>query len=499
MNLLDNLTLGMSVALTFQNVFFCFVGVVVGTLVGVLPGLGPAATMAMLLPLTFYLTPVSSMIMLAGIYYGAQYGGSTTAILMRLPGEASSVVTCIDGHAMALKGRAGAALAIAALGSLFAGSVATLLIAVASPALAGIALRFGAPENFALMAFGLVGAIVLAQGSLLNAVSMVVLGLMLGIVGTDVQSGQQRFTLGLPQLFDGIAFVPLAMGLFGISDILSNLDHRDRKETPIKVGSLMPTKDELRSAAMPAVRGTLVGSILGVLPGGGALLSSFASYALEKKLAKDPSRFGQGAIEGVSGPESANNAGAQTSFIPMLTLGIPSNVVMAMIVGALLIQGIVPGPMIITQQPELFWGLIASMWIGNLMLVVINLPLVGVWVTMLRIPYRLLFPSVLLFCMIGAYSLSNSTFDIKMMGLFGAVGYLFHKLNCEAAPLLLGVILGPMMEENLRRALVLSRGDYLVFIEQPISLGLLLAALALLVLVAVPSFKSRRKEVFSEA
>jgi putative tricarboxylic transport membrane protein len=497
-DILANLALGFEVALTPTNIFFCLVGVLVGTLVGVLPGLGPAATMAMLLPLTFYLSPVAGLIMLAGIYYGAQYGGSTTAILVNVPGEASSVVTCIDGHQMARRGRAGAALSIAAVGSLFAGTVATILIAVASPPLSKVAVSFGATENFSLMVLGLIGAVVLAQGSLLNALAMILLGLMLGIVGTDTHSGQQRFTLGLGPLFDGLAFVPLAMGLFGIADILSNLERRDDTGTIESIGSLFPTREEISQATMPILRGTVVGSILGVLPGGGALLSSFAAYALEKKIARDPSRFGKGAVEGVAAPEAANNAGAQTSFIPMLTLGIPSNVVMGMMIGALTIQGIVPGPQVMTQQPALFWGLIASMWVGNLMLLVINLPMIGIWVKLVQVPYRLLFPSIILFCVIGTYTLTSSTFEIVTMAAFGGLGYVFHKLGCEPAPLLLGFILGPMMEENLRRSLVLSRGDFSVFVTSPISLALLAIAAVLLVATVMPSIRRTREQAFEE-
>jgi putative tricarboxylic transport membrane protein len=496
MDLLNNLAMGFGVALSPTNVAVCFAGALIGTLIGVLPGLSPAATIAMLLPATFYLSPVAALIMLAGIYYGAQYGGSTTAILVRVPGEASSVVTCLDGHAMALNGRAGAALAIAALGSLFAGTVATLIISVASPTLSRFALQFGSAEYFSLMVFGLVGAVILAQGPALKAVAMAVLGVLLGLVGIDVGTGAARFTFGLPRLSDGIGFMPVIMGLFALADILANLQRDAVPPRAAVVGSLMPTREEFRRSIPAVLRGTGIGSLLGVLPGGGAMLSSFAAYAVEKKIARDPSRFGKGAVEGLAAPESANNAGAQTSFIPMLTLGLPSNPVTAMMIGALILQGIAPGPRIITDQPELFWGLIASMWIGNLMLVIINLPLIRIWVTLLKLPYRLLFPSIVLIASIGVVSIHNSPFDLLLMAGFGAVGYVFLKLNCEPAPLLLGFILAPLLEDNLRRALVLSRGDPLVFVERPISLTLLLMAAALVALIVLPSFRKTRKDAF---
>jgi TctA family transporter len=498
MELLDNLIFGFSVSLTLQNVLFCFIGAMVGTLVGVLPGIGPLATLAMLLPATFYLPPVPALIMLAGIYYGAQYGGSTTAILVNMPGESSSVVTCLDGYQMARKGRAGAALAIAALASLFAGTVATLLIAVASPPLSRLALKFLAAEYFSLMVLGLVGSIVLAHGSVLKAVAMVLLGLLLGLVGTDINAGVERYTFELAPLGDGIGFVVVAMGLFGLAEILANLEKRDRRQIEPAIGSLMPTRNELRLAWPAAVRGTVLGSILGVLPGGGALLASFAAYAFEKKVSREPQRFGQGAVEGVAAPEAANNAGAQTSFIPLLTLGIPGNPVMALMIGAMMIQGISPGPQVMTQQPALFWGIITSMWVGNLMLVIINLPLIGIWVRLLKVPYRLLFPSILLFCAIGVYSLNNSSFEVALAALFGLMGYVFYKLGCEPAPLVLGFILGPLMEENLRRAMLLSHGDPLVFVQRPISLTLLIMAALLLLLVVMPVFRQARAEAFKE-
>jgi putative tricarboxylic transport membrane protein len=498
MELLDNLALGFSVAVTPMNLMFCLIGVLVGTLVGVLPGIGPTGTIALLLPITFYLSPTTALIMLAGIYYGAQYGGSTTAILIKLPGETSSVVTVLDGHAMAQRGRAGAALAIAACASFFAGCVATVLLAVASPPLSQLALKFGAAEYFSLMVFGLIGAVVLAQGSLIKAVGMILFGLLLGLVGTDLNSGQQRFTFGISELSDGIGFVTIAMGVFGVAEILVNLEQPIARKLDAVIGSLMPTRQEVRQAVPAVLRGTVIGSLLGVLPGGGALLSAFSAYAIEKKFAKDPSRFGKGAVEGVAAPEAANNAGAQTSFIPLLTLGIPFNPVMALMIGAMTIFGITPGPGIVTKQPQLFWGMIASMWIGNLLLVIINLPLIGIWVRLLKVPYRLLAPTILLLCGIGVYSLNNSPFEVGLAALFGLMGYAFVKFGCEPAPLLLGFILGPLMEENLRRALVLSRGDPMVFLQRPISLGLLLAAVALLVIVLLPSIGRARQAAFKE-
>jgi TctA family transporter len=468
-------------------------------MIGVLPGLGPLATIAMLLPITFYLPTAPALIMLAGIYYGAQYGGSTTAILVNLPGESASVVTCLDGYQMARRGRAGAALTIAALASLFAGCVATLVIAVASPPLSELALSFLAAEYFSLMLLGLVGSVVLARGSLVKATAMVVLGLLLGLVGTDVNSGFERFSFGLPHLSEGIGFVPVAMGLFGVAEILVNLERREERSVGAIVGSFWPTRAEVRAAAPAVVRGTALGSVLGVLPGGGALLSSFAAYSLEKKIARDPSRFGRGAVEGVASPEAANNAGAQTSFIPLLTLGIPSNPVMALMIGAMMIKGIAPGPQVMTEQAELFWGIVASMWVGNLMLVIINLPLIGLWIRLLSVPYRLLYPSILLLCGIGVYTINNSAFEVGATAFFGVLGYLFWKLDCEPAPLILGMILGPLMEENLRRALVLSGGDPLVFLERPISLSLLLGALALVALFAMPNLRRSREEAFKDA
>jgi putative tricarboxylic transport membrane protein len=497
MDLAANLLLGFDTALTWTNLFYCFVGVFLGTLIGVLPGIGPIATMAMLLPVTYVLPPVAALIMLAGIYYGAQYGGSTTAILINLPGEASSVVTALDGYQMARRGRAGPALAIAALGSFFAGTVATLLIAAFAAPLAELAFQFGPADYFSLMVLGLVGAVVLASGSLLKALAMILLGLILGLVGTDVNSGAQRFAFDIPELGDGLNFVVVAMGLFGFAEIIKNLEagtHRTAQAT--KIGRLWPSREEFREATPAVLRGTGFGAILGVLPGGGALLSAFAAYTLEKRLSKTPERFGKGAVAGVAAPESANNAGAQTSFIPLLTLGLPSNAVMALMAGAMMIHDIQPGPQVMTANPALFWGLIVSMWIGNLMLLMLNLPLIGLWVRLLTVPYRYLYPAILLFCCIGVYSLNNNVFDVALAVFFGLLGYLFIKLGCEPAPLLLAFVLGPQMEEHLRRALLLSRGSWMTFVERPISLGLLIAAALLLALTLLPALAQRRKEAF---
>jgi len=499
--LIDNLALGFATALTLQNLFYCFIGVLIGTLIGVLPGIGPVATLAMLLPVTYALPPTSALIMLAGIYYGAQYGGSTTAILVNLPGESSSVVTCIDGYQMARRGRAGAALATAALGSFFAGTVGVIIVAALALPMVELAFKFGPAEYFSLMVLGLVGAVVLASGSLIKAIAMIVLGLLLGLVGTDVNSGVSRFSFDIPELADGIGFVSVAMGVFGFAEIIANLEQKDKREVfTSKVGRLMPSKAEFLYAYPAVLRGTALGSILGVLPGGGALLAAFAAYTLEKKITRNPEiPFGKGNIRGVAAPESANNSGAQTSFIPMLTLGIPPNAVMALMVGAMTIHNIQPGPQVMSSNPSLFWGLIASMWIGNLILVVLNLPLIGIWVQLLKVPYRLLYPAILVFCGIGVYSINNNPFDVTMTAVFGLLGYIFYKLRCEPAPLILGFILGPMMEENLRRAMLLSRGDPTVFFTRPLSLGLLVAAAILIIVVALPNIKKKREVAFQEA
>jgi TctA family transporter len=499
MEIFANLGLGLETAFTLTNLMYCLIGVFVGTAVGVLPGLGPVATIAMLLPATFGLPPVASLIMLSGIYYGAQYGGSTTAILVNLPGESSSVVTAIDGHVMARNGQAGKALATAALGSFFAGSVATVLLALFAPPLAELALEFGPAEYFSLMVLGLVASVVLASGSLLNAIGMVILGLLLGLVGTDVNSGQARYTFDYPQIADGINFVIVAMGMFGIGEIIRNLEHDETRQLMMKkVSGLMLSKDDLKRIIAPVLRGTVLGSALGILPGGGAMLASFASYSIEKKVSKNAANFGKGAIEGVAAPEAANNAGAQTSFIPMLTLGIPSNPVMALMIGAMIIQGIQPGPAVMTEQPALFWGLIVSMWFGNFFLVLLNLPMIGLWVKMISVPYHRLYPAILMFCAIGVFSLNNSEFDVWLMALFGLFGYICAKLGAEPAPMLLGFIIGPMMEEYLRRALLLSRSDPMVFVERPISATMLGLAVAAMAVVLLPSLRKKREEAFHE-
>jgi len=499
MELLDHLALGFSVAVTFQNVIYCLFGVLLGTLIGVLPGIGPLPTIAMLLPITYSLPPVAALIMLAGIYYGAQYGGSTTAILVNLPGESSSVVTCIDGYQMARRGKAGKALSIVAIGSFIGGTVATLMIAGFAPPLAALALKFGPAEYFSLMVLGLIAAVVLASGSIVKAIGMILAGILLGMVGTDVNSGLMRFTFNIPELADGVSFVVIAMGLFAFAEIIINLEHAGNREIfTDRVSGLLIKWREFTQALPAILRGTALGSILGILPGGGATLSAFAAYTVEKKIARDASQFGKGDIRGVAAPESANNSGAQAAFIPLLTLGIPSNALMALMVGAMTIHNIQPGPQVMSSNPDLFWGLIASMWIGNLMLVILNLPMIGIWVKLLKVPYRLLYPAILVFCCIGVYSVNNNIFDVLTTVVFGLLGWIFVKLECEPAPLLLGFVLGPMMEENVRRALLLSRGDPMTFVTRPISATLLVLAVILLVLVAMPMVRSKRTEAFVE-
>jgi len=496
MDLFNNLFFGFSVALSLQNLWFCFIGVFLGTLIGVLPGIGPLATIAMLLPITFNVPPVAALIMLAGIYYGAQYGGSTTAILVNLPGETAAVVTCIDGYQMARQGRAGPALAIAAIGSFFAGTVCTLIIAMFGPPLAEMALKFGAPEYFSLMLMGLVAAAVLAHGDMIKSLVMVAMGLLLGIIGTDVNSGMARYSFGIPELTDGIGFIVIAVGVFAVGEIVSNLgETEERKVFTSKISGLMPTKEDLKTSFWPIVRGTSIGAFFGVLPGTGPAIASFSSYMVEKKMAKDPSRFGKGAIEGVAGPEAANNADAQCKFIPTLTLGIPASAVMALMLGALTIQGIAPGPQVMTQKPDLFWGLVASMWIGNLMLVILNLPLIGLWVSLLKVPYRLLFPAIMAFSCIGIYSVNNSSFELYLTAIFGLIGFMWMRLECPPAPMLLGFVLGPLMEENLRRALLISRGDPTVFVTRPISLGFMIATVLIIVIMLAPAVKARRAAI----
>ncbi|PZQ45881.1 MAG: hypothetical protein DI556_21810 [Rhodovulum sulfidophilum] len=499
MDLLNNLGMGLGVALLPENILFCFLGALLGTLVGVLPGVGPAATIAILLPLTYALDPSTSIIMLAGIYYGAQYGGSTTAIMINLPGETSSIVTAIDGYRMARKGRAGAALAVAAVASLFAGTVSTLVLAVFAQPLSRVALNFAAPDYFALMVLGMLACVALASGSLLKSVGMSIAGILCGLIGTDIYSGTSRLTFGQFSLYDGISIIAIASGVFGLAEILRNLEGGSGSTTTLRLtGSLMPTREEARRSVMPAVRGTGIGTVLGLLPGGGAALASFAAYVTEKRVSRYRSEFGEGAVEGVAAPEAANNAGAQMSFLPMLTLGIPSNPMMALFIAALILQGIVPGPRVMESQPQLFWGLVASMWVGNLMLVVLNLPLVGLWVRLLTIPYKYLFPAILVFAVFGVYATQNSTTDIYVMVVFGALGYLASKLGAELAPFILGFILGPMLEEYLRRSLIQSRGDFLIFLERPISAALLALAVAIVIAASLPSVARRRDAIFSQ-
>jgi len=499
MDLLSHLGLGLATAATAVNLFYCLAGVFLGTAIGVLPGLGPVATIAMLLPVTFGLPPETALIMLAGIFYGAQYGGSTTAILVNLPGESSSVVTALDGYQMARQGRAGTALATAAIASFFAGTVCTLLIALAAPPLSEMALKFGPADYFSLMVLGLVASIVLASGSLLHALGMIILGLLLGLIGTDVNSGTARFSFELPELNDGINFVVVAMGVFGLGEIIANLQTEgSRSVTLTKISGLMPSRDDFKRMVAPILRGTALGSALGILPGGGAMLSSFAAYSLEKKASRNAAQFGKGAIEGVAAPEAANNAGAQASFIPMLTLGIPSNPVMALMIGALIMHGIQPGPGVMAEQPALFWGLVVSMWIGNFFLLVLNLPLIGLWVRMISVPYHYLYPAILVFCGIGVFSLANTQFDIYLMAAFGVLGYVFRKLDCEPAPMMLGFILGPMMEEYLRRALLMSKGDATVLVTRPISATLLAISAVGLVAVLLPALRAKREEAFQQ-
>ena len=493
-DLFNHLAIGFSVALSPTNLLVCLIGCLGGTLIGVLPGIGPVTTIALMLPLTFYLEPVSGLIMLAGIFYGAQYGGSTTAILVNMPGETSSVMTALDGHAMAKQGRAGPALTTAALVSLFAGVVSTLVICLAAPPLSELGKSFGAPEYCALMTLGLIGAVVIASGSILKALAMMLLGLLLGIVGIDLNTGDGRFTFDWPTLMDGIDFVPISVGIYGLGEIISNLRTTDHRPVSGVKLQMWPTREDVRRATPAAMRGTAVGCIIGILPGGGAALSSFMSYMVEKKVARDPSMFGKGAIEGVAAPEAANNAGAQTSFIPMLTLGIPGNAVMAVMVAALMIHGINPGPGVIEEKPDLFWGIVASMFIGNVMLVIINLPLIGIWVSLLRIPYRVLYLAIIAFCAIGAYAFRGNPNDVLIAAVFGAIGYFFIVYRCEAAPLLLGFVLGPRLEDNLRSSMLISGGDLMIFVQRPISLGLFLATIALVLLIVLPSFRRTREE-----
>ena len=499
MDLFGNLGIGLETAIRPENLFFCFIGVLLGTAVGVLPGIGPTATIALLLPITFNFQPATALIMLAGIYYGAQYGGSTTAILINLPGESSAAVTAIDGHEMARKGRAGPALATAAIGSFVAGTFATLVLVLFAPPLADAALTFGSPELFLLVVLGLIASITLARGSTVKALAMIVLGLLFGTIGQDTFSGTPRFTFGVRELFEGINFVSVAVGMFGIAEILRNLeDEKTRELVTKKISNLWPSREDLRRIAAPIARGTVLGSALGILPGAGHVLASFGAYSIEKRLSKRKEEFGHGAIEAVASPESANNAAAQTSFIPLLTLGVPPHPVMALMFGALVIHGIPPGPTVIDQEPALFWGLIVSMWVGNLFLLLLNLPLIGIWVRMLMIPYRMLFPAIIAFAAIGTFSLGLNAWHVFAIAFFGILGYALIKLGCEPAPFLLGFVLGPLLEDHLRRALIISRGDPSIFVSTPITVVLVALTVLALLIAVVPSIRRRREEVFRE-
>ena len=500
MNVLNDLLYGFGIVFQPWNLLSCFFGVFIGTLVGVLPGIGPAGAMSMLLPITFGISPVTGIIMLAGIYYGAMYGGSTTSILVNIPGEAASVVTCLDGYQMALKGRAGPALGIAAFGSFIAGTLGLIGLMILSNMLAGVALLFGPAEYFSLMCLGLSLVTYLTQGSILRGLVMAGLGLFLSLIGQDLITGQARFTFGLTGLIDGVGLVPLVMGLFGISEVLLNLEKLDEKREVLKTRfrNLFPTKRDWQKSTASIGRGTLIGFFLGILPGGGAVISSFISYAVEKRFSKHPEEFGKGAIEGVAGPESANNAASSSGFIPLFSLGIPANVIMALLLGALMIHGLKPGPLLITEHPEIFWGTVASMYVGNIMLLVLNLPLIGIWVQVLKVPYRMLFPLILLFCFIGAYSISGNAFDLYVMLIFGVLGYVLRKLTYEPAPLVLAFVLGPLLEKNLRQALILSDGSLHVFLTRPLSAASLLISLFLLLSAVLPSLQKRRRAVISE-
>ncbi|HEY0570248.1 MAG TPA: tripartite tricarboxylate transporter permease [Enterovirga sp.] len=496
MDIIANVAQGFGVALLPVNLLYCFIGVFIGTLVGVLPGIGPVSAMSLLLPITLAGTPESGIIMMAGIYYGSMYGGSTTSILVNIPGEAASVVTCLDGHEMALQGRAGPALGIAALGSFFAGTFAIVALMLVAPTLAIWAVAFGPAEYFSLMVLGLVVLTFLTQGSMAKALLMACVGAVLGLIGLDSITAQPRLTFDRLELYDGIGLVPVVMGLFGIAEVLANLERPiARKIIKTKLSQLWPNREDWKASAGPMARGTVLGFFLGILPGGGAVISSFASYALEKRLSKTPERFGRGAIEGVAGPEAANNAAAGGAFIPLMTLGIPPNVVMALLLGAFIIHGLQPGPLLMTQNPTLFWGIIVSMYIGNAMLLVLNLPLVGMWAQLLRVPYNILFPLIVLFSIVGVYCSSNNVFDVYVMIGFGILGYLMRKTGYEPAPLVLAFVLGPMLENNLRKALILSQGDLSTFVMRPISAICLVFAAVLLIAPLLPALRRKRATV----
>lgn len=497
MEFFDNLYMAFSIAVEPQNLFFCFVGCLIGTLVGVLPGLGPVATISLLLPSTFHMSPVAALIMLAGIFYGAMYGGSTTSILVNIPGEAASVVTCLDGYQMARKGRAGPALGISAFASFIAGTMAVIIIMLIAPPLANMALKFGPPEYFSLMFLGLTVLTYLASGSMVKAFMMACVGIFLGTIGTDTISGLERFTYRSYTLMDGLGLVPVIMGLFGIAEVLINIDEQAAKRDvyTTKITNLLPTREDWRISIFPIIRGSLIGFFLGILPGGGAVIASFGAYAIEKRVSNHPERFGTGAIEGVASPEAANNAASQGAFIPLLTLGIPANVVMAILLGALLIHGIKPGPLLMQKHGDVFWGVIGSMYIGNVMLLVLNLPLIGMWVRILKIPYPILFPLILLFCLIGSYSLNNNPVEVGIMILFGIVGFLMRKFGYEGAPMILAFVLSPLMENALRQSLIMSHGSFAIFFTRPIALIFFIVAVFLLASPLIPGLKKRPKGV----
>jgi putative tricarboxylic transport membrane protein len=499
MELFNYLGIGFSVALQPMNLLYCFVGVFIGTLVGVLPGIGPVGAMSLLLPITFNSTPEGAIIMLAGIYYGAMYGGSTTSILVNIPGEAASVVTCLDGYAMARQGRAGPALGISAFGSFIAGTLSVLGLMLLAPPLAKFALKFGPPEYFTLMVMGVTVLTYLAHGSMSKALIMAAFGIVLGLIGLDSISASQRFTFNRLDLLDGVGLVPIVMGLFGISEVLLNIEQGIQREiVKTSLKGLMPTAKDWKDSTAPIARGSLLGFFLGILPGGGAVISSFISYAVEKRISKEPELFGKGAIAGVAGPEAANNAATGGAFIPLMTLGIPSNVVIAMLLGAFMIHGVTPGPLLMKQNPQIFWGVIVSMYVGNAMLLVLNLPLIGIWVKILKIPYKILFPLILLFCLIGVYSVSNSVFDIYVMLIFGILGYLMKKFEYEGAPLVLAFVLGPMMENNLRKSLIMSQGDFSIFFTRPLAAVSLIISIALLLFPLIPWLRKKREAIPKE-
>lgn len=500
MELIDNIAHGFSIAFQWHNLLFCFVGVLIGTLIGVLPGLGPVGTMAILLPITYGISPVTAIVMLAGIYYGAQYGGSTTSILVGIPGEASSVVAAIDGHQMALQGRAGPALGIAAFGSFIAGTVSIVGLMLMAQPLVSVALKFGPPEYFSLMLMGLIILTYLAQKSMIKALLMAAVGVIAGMVGLDSMTGMPRLTGGIPELFDGIGIAPLAMGLFGVSEILLNVERQIKRGLIVKrVKNLLPNKQDWKESSAPITRGTFIGFLVGILPGGGTVLSSFLSYAVEKKVSKEPETFGKGSIAGLAGPEAANNAASQAGFIPLLSLGIPASAVMGILLGALMIHGIQPGPLLMQNEPSLFWGVIASMYIGNIMLLVLNLPMIGLWIRLLTVPYGVLFPIILFVALTGAFVVNGSTMDLYLMLGFGVLGYLMRKFDYEPAPVILAYVLAPLLEVSLRQSLIISGGDVSIFFVKPISLILLLISAALLITAAIPSIRNRREGMVAQA